>query len=193
MACGSQVSGELPIPGRHAIDDLALALSLVERAGLDVQKAASSLATLERTGMRLEVKTSPKGVTVVDDSYNASPSSMAAALDVFKSLRVEGKRFAVLGEMGEMGDEAPRLHALVGAYAAACAPDMLVLIGSDLASEMAEAALSVGFSGDAIERFENVDTALDTIGPILVAGDAVLVKASRSAGLDRFAKGVMSQ
>ena len=192
LASGRRIAGELPIPGRHALDDLALAFALVERAGLDVDVAAKALATLERTAMRLDVKTSPAGVTVVDDSYNASPSSMAAALDVLKSLPAKGKRIAVLGEMGEMGDEAARLHQLVGAYAAATSPDMLVLIGSELAGQIAEGALAVGFSGDRIESFVSVDAALSTIGPIFAAGDAVLVKASRSAGLDRFAKGVMS-
>ena len=193
MADNSCVEGELPIPGRHALDDLALALALVERAGLDVAAAAQALATLERTGMRLDVKTSKAGVTVIDDSYNASPSSMAAALDVLRTLPITGLRFAVLGEMGEMGDEAPLLHALVGAYAAAVNPDMLALIGDELAGQIAEGALSVGFSGDRIERFANVEEALETLGPIFGEGDAVLVKASRSAGLDRFAKGVMSQ
>ena len=191
LADGTQLEGELPIPGRHVLDDLALALALVGRAGLDVRIAADALASLERTGMRLDVKVSSAGVTVIDDSYNASPSSMAAALDVLRSLPVSGRRVAVLGEMGEMGDEAPRLHALVGAYAAATSPDILVLIGDALAAEIAEGALAVGFSGDCIERFASVDDALQTMGPIFADGDAVLVKASRSAGLDRFAKGVM--
>ena len=193
MADGSVLEGELPIPGRHVLDDLALALALVERAGLDTAVAASAIATLERTGMRLDVKTSPAGVTVIDDSYNASPSSMAAALDVLKSLPATGRRIAVLGEMGEMGDEASRLHALVGAYAAAVSPDILVLIGNELATDIAEGALSVGFSGDRIERFASVDEALRTMAPVFAEGDAVLVKASRSAGLDRFAKGVLNQ
>ena len=193
MAGGSTIEGELPIPGRHVLDDLALALALVERAGLDVNVAASALATLERTGMRLDVRTSSTGVTVIDDSYNASPSSMAAALDVLRTLPVPGRRIAVLGEMGEMGDEASRLHALVGAYAAATFPDILVLIGDELACEIAEGALSVGFSGDRIERFACVDDALRTMVPVFGNGDAVLVKASRSAGLDRFAKGVLHQ
>ena len=192
LSSGDCVEGVLPIPGRHALDDLALALALVERAGLDVRLAAAALEKLERTGMRLDVKSAPLGVTVIDDSYNASPSSMAAALDVLKNMPAKGKRYAVLGEMGEMGDEASRLHELVGAYAAATAPDMLALIGGELAGEIAEGALAVGFSGDKIERFETVDAALETLAPLLLEDDVVLVKASRSAGLDRFAKGVMS-
>lgn len=191
MADGSIIEGELPIPGKHALEDCALALALVERAGLDVPTAAAALASLERTAMRLDVKTAPKGITVIDDSYNASPSSMAAALDVLRSFPVSGRRIAVLGEMGEMGEEAVRLHGVVGAYAAATNPDMLVLIGEDLAASIEEGALAVSFSGDKIERFKTVEEALATIGPILVEGDAVLVKASRSAGLDAFAKGVM--
>ena len=141
--------------------------------------------------MRLEVGKAKSGARVIDDSYNASPSSMAAALDVLCSMRCEGRRIAVLGEIGELGVQARGLHELVGAYAAAKPLDMLVVIGEDNARQMARAACTMGFSEDRLELFANADDAAKTIVPLLGQGDLVLVKASRAAGLDKFAKEVL--
>lgn len=182
----------LPVPGRQAVGDALLALALADAAGQDLARAVAALATMERTGMRLEVRRSASGVTVIDDSYNASPASMAAALDVLRTLDVPGRRVAALGEMGEMGAEAPRLHALVGAYAAATRPDALVAVGGALADALAEGAVDVGFPADRICRVADVGEAQELLRGMLSRGDAVLVKASRSQGLDRLAKGVLS-
>ena len=130
---------------------------------------------------------------MIDDSYNAAPASMASSLDVLASMACTGRRVAVLGEMGELGDEAPRLHGYVGAYAAAKGVDLLVLVGDALAGEMAEAARTMGLSEDAIERFATVEDAVRVIGPVLGEGDLVLVKASRAAGLDNFVRGVLDR
>ena len=92
------------------------------------------------TGHRQEIKRAKSGARVIDDSYNASAESMAAGLDLLCSLSCTGSRMAVLGEMGEMGDEAPRMHELVGAYAAAKKLDMLACVGGELAQRMAERA-----------------------------------------------------
>ena len=129
---------------------------------------------------------------MIDDSYNAAPASMASSLDVLASMACEGRRIAVLGEMGELGDEAARLHGYVGAYAAAKGVDLLVLVGGELADEMAEAARTMGLSEDAVERLATVEDAVRVIGPVLAEGDLVLVKASRAAGLDNFVKGVLA-
>ena len=118
---------------------------------------------------------------------------MASSLDVLASMACAGRRVAVLGEMGELGDEAPRLHGYVGAYAAAKGVDLLVLVGDALADEMAEAARTMGLSEDAIERFGTVEDAVRVIGPVLAEGDLVLVKASRAAGLDNFVRGVLDR
>lgn len=142
--------------------------------------------------MRLEVVGGGEQPRLIDDSYNASPTSMAAALDVLASLPCTGRRIAVLGEMGEMGDESARLHEYVGCYAAAKKPDLIVWVGTKDAALMREAALVMGFSDDHMESFADAASALATIKPILNAKDLVLVKASRSAGLDAFVKGVLA-
>lgn len=143
--------------------------------------------------MRLNVLEASSGARVIDDSYNAAPASMASSLDVLSSMACTGRRIAVLGEMGELGDEAARLHGYVGAYAAAKGVDLLVIIGGELADAMAEAARTMGLSEDAIERLDSVERAVDVIGPVLAEGDLVLVKASRASGLDQFVRGVLAR
>lgn len=182
----------LSLPGRRVVDDFLLALALVWRAGLDRDAAAAAMEAVAPTSMRLDVREAPCGARVIDDSYNAAPASMASSLDVLASMGAAGRRVAVLGEMGELGDEAERLHGYVGAYAAAKGVDLLVLIGGELADAMAEAALTMGLSEDAVERFATVGEALSAMGPALAPGDLVLVKASRAAGLDSFVRGVLA-
>ena len=173
------------------VPDFLLAMAVVEALGLDRDVAADAMAAMPAASMRLAVSESPRGVRVIDDSYNASPASMAAALDVLSEMDATGMRVAVLGEMGELGSEERRLHGYVGAYAAAKGLDMLVFVGGDLAGEMAEAARTMGASEDRLQLFPTVDAAVETLAPVFSRGDLVLVKASRSCGLDAFARGVL--
>ncbi|OFK24869.1 UDP-N-acetylmuramoyl-tripeptide--D-alanyl-D-alanine ligase [Olsenella sp. HMSC062G07] len=182
----------LGVPGRHVVSDVLMAMAMVVLLGVDRAEALDAIASMPQTSMRLELRSRPGKARVIDDSYNASPNSMAAALDVLRSMDCAGRRVAVLGEMAELGDEADRLHDYVGAYAAAANPDLLVLVGGRLASRMADAALTMGFSPDRLERAGDVDEVSRVIAPVLVEGDLVLVKASRSAGLDAFVREVLA-
>ena len=147
---------------------------------------------MEHTALRLDVRSSAAGVRVIDDSYNAAPNSMASSLDILSTMACEGRRVAVLGQMGELGAEEEKLHGYTGAYAAAKGLDMLVFIGGHLADVMADAARTMGASEDAVHRFATVDDAVAALKPAFSAGDLVLVKASRAEGLDRFAKEVLA-
>jgi len=182
----------LEAPGRHVVADFLLAIAIADLLGCDRAEAAEAVAHMPAAHMRLEVRSVPGKPRVIDDSYNASPSSMAAALDVLSRMGCEGRRVAVLGEVGELGDEAPRLHGYIGAYAAACPLDLLVFVGSAGATAMAEAARTMGFSDDRIEVLPSTEAALNIVGPILREEDLVLAKGSRSVGLDVFAKGVLA-
>ncbi len=192
FADGLELGCTLEVPGRHVVSDLLLAMAIVWRLGVDREAAAQAIARMPRTGMRLEVKTAPGRPRVIDDSYNASPNSMAGALDVLASMACTGRRVAVLGEIGELGDQSPLLHGLVGAYAAAKGLDLVAFVGGEAARQMADAARTMGFSDDRLELFGSCDQALATLAPVLAEDDLVLVKASRFMGLDAFAKGVLA-
>ncbi len=182
----------LGVPGRHVVSDFLLAMALVDRLGVNRATAAEAIAHMPQAHMRLEVRSAPGHPRVIDDSYNASPSSMAAALDVLCAMDCTGRRVAVLGEVGELGDEAPRLHGYIGAYAAAKPLDLLVFVGGEHAAQMAEAARTMGFSEDRLELLPTAARALEVMGPVLAEGDLVLAKGSRFVGLDVFAKGVLA-
>jgi UDP-N-acetylmuramoyl-tripeptide--D-alanyl-D-alanine ligase len=120
-------------------------------------------------GERLELG---DGVVLVNDSYNANPVSMRAALDHLGSLRVEGRRIAVLGEMAELGREAPAHHREVGVHARKAGVDLLVGVGEPARDYEPDQLVA-----DPTE-------AAELLAPLLGSGDAVLVKGSRAAGLE---------
>ncbi|MGI6755651.1 MAG: UDP-N-acetylmuramoyl-tripeptide--D-alanyl-D-alanine ligase [Atopobiaceae bacterium] len=188
-----QVSVKLNVAGVHMVHDCLFALAIASHFGVDLSRAAEALSHMSAATMRLEVKEAPGKPRIIDDSYNASPASMAAALDVLASMSCSGRRVAVLGEMGELGDESLRLHGYVGAYAAAKPLDLLAFIGHAEAAHMAEAARTMGFSEDKLEVFASVEDALQALAQVFVPEDLILVKASRSGGLDAFAKGVFDR
>lgn len=189
---GCELLTRLSIPGTHVVPDFLLAMAIVWRLGVDRALAAQAISRMKHTGMRLEVKQTPGRPRVIDDSYNASPNSMAGALDVLATMSCEGRRIAVLGEIGELGDESDRLHGYIGAYAAAKRLHLLVFVGGEAADTMAEAACTMGFSNDHIERFADGASALAALYDVFDEKDLVLVKASRFMGLDEFAKGVLA-
>lgn len=189
---GTTLSLDLPIPGTSAVLDAMLALAVAQLAGVDARAAAEALAGMHLTSMRLEVCESASGVRVIDDTYNASPASMASSLSVLASMACDKRRIAVLGEMFELGSDEKQMHACVGAYAAALGLDLIVCIGDGLARSIAEGARTVGFSEDALLVFDSISAALDALVPVLCEGDLLLVKASRASGLDEFVKGVLA-
>lgn len=183
----------LPVPGKRLVPDLLLALTVAWRLKVDREAACAAVETMPPTHMRLEIRGGDANTPrIIDDTYNASPSSMAAALDVLCSLPCSGRRIAVLGEIGELGDNAPELHALVGAYAAAKPLDMLCLVGDKDAASMREGAITMGMSTDSIETFASAEAAAQVLSDVLCPEDLVLAKASRAAGLDAFVKEVLS-
>ena len=116
------------------------------------------------------------GVVLVNDSYNANPVSMRAALDHLGSMPVDGRRIAVLGEMKELGPEAPEHHREVGAHAREAGVDLLVGVGE----------ASRDYAPD--QLVADPTEAAELLAPLLGSGDAVLVKGSRAAGLELVAE-----
>ncbi len=182
----------LSMPGKASVIDFMLALSAACAMGVDPMVAADAISELKSTSLRLEVKQTATSPKMIDDSYNASPTSMAEALDVMSAMECKGKRIAVLGEMGDMGDRAEYVHSLVGAYAAAKNLDMLCVIGTDRAAAIVRGARDVGMSEDRIVSFESVSEAVKILKPVFTHDDLILVKASRLAQLDLFTKEVLS-
>jgi UDP-N-acetylmuramoyl-tripeptide--D-alanyl-D-alanine ligase len=122
-------------------------------------------------------------VTVIDDSYNSSPSALAQALDVLARSSAQ-RRIAVLGEMLELGDHSTRLHAESGRIAARSGIDRLYAVGGAAARALADAALESGMPVAAVEYFDSSDKAATAVADEVRPGDLVLVKGSRGIRTD---------
>lgn len=183
---------QLSLTGAQVVPDYLLALAVALHLNINPSDASAALSELEATHMRQEVVYGRCGCRIIDDSYNASPDSTAAALNALSSMRVEegGRRIAILGEIGELGQEENRLHELVGAYAAAKPIDVLVIVGTTRADHMESAAKLMGFSEDKMVRVADVDMLNSVMASVLEPADLILVKASRAAELDKFVKAV---
>ncbi|AEB06871.1 UDP-N-acetylmuramoyl-tripeptide--D-alanyl-D-alanine ligase [Coriobacterium glomerans PW2] len=187
---GCQLKANLAAPGAHAVQDAALAAALAYDLGVSPRDMIAAFGALAITSHRQQIRLASGGAKIIDDSYNASPESMAAGLDLLLALSGARRRIAVLGEMGELGERSERMHALVGAYAAAKQLDLLVCVGHEAARTMADAARLMGMPAHRIEIASSAHAVLDRFGSGLGRGDLVLVKGSRFVGLDRFVEGV---
>ena len=175
----------IPTLGRLSVHNALAAAAVGRAADLSLDEIAAGLATGWSAPHRVQL-VRLGSVTLVDDTYNASPRSVVAALELLAGL--PGRRGAVLGEMLELGDASDEGHRVVG-EAAARMVDWLVVIGAG-ASGIAEGAQSAGMDPASILRVRDADVALEAIPPRLRDGDVVLVKASRGMALDRVVDGL---
>lgn len=190
LPSGATFDLSLAIPGAHNVVDALAAAAVGDRLGVSAEAIAAALASVRPMEMHQHICEAPGGYTVLDDSYNANTDSMRRALDVLCALPAE-RRLACLGDMGELGDQAELLHAVVGAYLAALPVDMLVAVGP-LSKAMAQAASLMGMGENQVIEVADAASAADVLKELLRPGDALLVKASRSTGLDRTVKAVMA-
>jgi UDP-N-acetylmuramoyl-tripeptide--D-alanyl-D-alanine ligase len=175
-----RVRVELGIPGGHAISNALAAAAVGHVVGVataDIVAALNGVAALAGRGV---LRPGRLGSTIIDDTYNASPSSMAAALQVLLA-EAERPRIAVLGDMLELGDKAVEAHQKVGRQAARA--DLLVVLG-DHAEDVVEGATEAGLRVDRASVVTNSEEAVAAIEPYL-KGALVLVKASRGVALEQ--------
>src|SRR6266481_554952 len=168
---------QLPVAGLHMVQNALLAVAAGRAFGLSIEECASGLTAAPLTKARLQIK-EIGGVHFLDDSYNANPDSMKAALRTLVELDIEGKRIAVLGEMRELGPESERGHREVGETAATLGVDHLITIG-EVAEFIAQGARTAGL--DKITSARSTREAAELLGDLAGPGDLVLIKGSRAA------------
>ncbi|HYH51283.1 MAG TPA: UDP-N-acetylmuramoyl-tripeptide--D-alanyl-D-alanine ligase, partial [Acidimicrobiia bacterium] len=186
---GSADVPPLPVRGMHQAGNAAFAVAVAGVAGVRVEDAVAGLAGAIGSPLRMDLRRSPSGVLVLNDAYNANPTSMAAAVDALAVLggREGGRRFAVLGPMAELGVHATAEHHRLGKLVAAAGVELLVAVN---APELAEGARGAG--AEALD-VTSPEAAVDALAPHVRPGDAVLVKASRVAGLERVAAALLER
>jgi UDP-N-acetylmuramoyl-tripeptide--D-alanyl-D-alanine ligase len=177
-------AARLPAPGEHLVAAALAAAAAAHVLGLGPDEVAAGLAGASLSPMRMQVQRRADGLTVVNDAYNANPSSVAAALKTLAALRRPGGRtVAVLGEMAELGEAAAAEHDRVGRLATRLGIDRLVGVG-DPGRVMVNAARMEGMWPEEAHAAADADAAVAHLGPTLGPGDVVLVKASRVVGLE---------
>ncbi|MEO8511038.1 MAG: UDP-N-acetylmuramoyl-tripeptide--D-alanyl-D-alanine ligase [Chloroflexota bacterium] len=173
------------LPGRHLVLHALVAAAVAERFDVPLPEVAAALEAGSRAERRMAIVAGTSGATLVDDTYNASPVSVAAALDFLAETPVAdgGRRIAVLGDMLELGPDEEALHRDIGRRAAATA-DALVAVG-ERGAWIAEAARANGLKR--VVRADDAEAAALAVERELAPGprDIVLVKASRGIGLER--------
>ncbi|MEN9902374.1 MAG: UDP-N-acetylmuramoyl-tripeptide--D-alanyl-D-alanine ligase, partial [Pseudomonadota bacterium] len=185
-----QVVVALPLSGAHNASNAAQAMAAGFAAGLDVQAMAASLASFGGVAGRLQRKQAVGGAQVIDDTYNANPDSMRAAIDVLAAGGASARAILVMGDMGEVGAESEALHAEVGAYAAQLGVGALFAVGP--LSAGAVKAYQMNAAGES-RHFATQEELVQALKNNLGADAVVLVKGSRSSRMEIVVNALVDQ
>lgn len=184
--CGSKYNLNLPVIGVHNLGNAALAVAVGDYMGVELDGCCRALMHTEFSANRLDVLRDER-VTVINDTYNASPESMKAGINILVK-SIAKRKVAILGDMGELGDNSLEMHRLVGEYAKKCKIDLLITIGN-LCKEIAR-----GYCENELDNcysFATKEEAIKALPQLINAGDLVLVKASRSMGLEEVSHSIV--
>ena len=182
---GEKYMVRLSIMGRHNVLNAMVALAVADLSGVPLSGAVKSLAAF--TGFKNRQQIAEKnGVTIIDDTYNASPVSMKAGLEVLEA-KAKGRRIAVLADMKELGPDSPKFHYEVGSWMKSHPVDILFTYG-ELAEQIARGAKRAGMKAEYLHFDENQRDALaESVKAKLQPGDCVLLKGSNSMKLGEVA------
>ncbi len=180
----------LTLPGRHNVYNALAAAAVGLHLGIAPERVAEGLASAEAGEMRMQSFTSASGVHVINDAYNANPTSMRAAVETLAAYTAAGRRIAVLGDMAELGSLTEIAHFEIGELVARSAIDVLVTAGPR-AARIADGARAAGMDADMVRPCATPEEASEVLDDLLETGDIVLVKASRVMGLERVVEGIV--
>ncbi|HXF57230.1 MAG TPA: UDP-N-acetylmuramoyl-tripeptide--D-alanyl-D-alanine ligase [Actinomycetota bacterium] len=174
----------LPVPGEHMVPNALAAAAVGWVLGLTAEECAEGLARASLSAGRMRLLTTPGGLRVLDDSYNANPTSMAAALKTARRMAGRARCVAVLGFMAELGPISVAEHERLGELVVRLGVDHLVVVGEE-ARLVGVSAAREGLEADRLTFCRDPEEAAEAIRRVASPGDLVLVKASRAARLER--------
>jgi UDP-N-acetylmuramoyl-tripeptide--D-alanyl-D-alanine ligase len=175
LESASKISIQLSVLGEHNIANALAAASCAYAAGVDFEYIKAGLEKFKGEAGRLELIDYGQNFILINDTYNASPGSVKAAIDTLTS--VEGESILVLGDMAELGDESDALHAEIGRYAIENNITRLFAMGE-------KTKLTVNSFGSGAMHFSSFDSLVSDLIKIISSGTTVLVKGSRSAHME---------
>jgi UDP-N-acetylmuramoyl-tripeptide--D-alanyl-D-alanine ligase len=182
----------LRLYGEHHVSNALAAAAVAHELGMSVDEIARALSEAgQLSRWRMEVTERSDGVTVVNDAYNANPDSMRAALRALVAMGAGGRTWAVLGPMAELGEESLAEHDAVGRLAVRLNVSKFMAVGGQEAAWLAMGAKNEGSWGEESVHVSDAQAAVDLLRSELRPGDVVLVKASRSVGLERIVEALL--
>lgn len=187
---GFVVAGQrfvVPVWGRHHLTAALLATAVARHMGLNLAEIAEGLGRYQSLPQRCEV-IEVRGATIINDTYNANPTAMRAALALLSEVDVPGRRIVVLGDMAEMGNEAAALHWELGQQVVSVGHGRLLLACGQYAKCVAAGARAAGMPRGKAIACDTVDDALPYIGQMVQPADVVLVKGSRMMAMERLVR-----
>ncbi|MBI4385064.1 MAG: UDP-N-acetylmuramoyl-tripeptide--D-alanyl-D-alanine ligase [Nitrospinae bacterium] len=181
----------LPFLGRFNIYNALAAVATGHSLGVEPEHMAEGLAHCRLLGQRSEI-IHHDSMTIINDTYNANPRSMLAALDILVQYRSAGRKFFVMGDMLELDESAPSAHAGIGEEVARLPVDRFVTVGP-LAGLAGQRALDAGMERDRVVLAENHEAAADYLSRNARSGDCLLFKGSRGAAMEKAIQGLLKK
>lgn len=182
---------ELPVLGNHNVYNALAAAAAAYGLGVDLPTIRDGIQAVTAPAMRMELVKSESGYAVLNDAYNSSPASVVAALRTLKELSGYKRKIAVLGDMLELGDYAPKAHGDLGGAVKSSGVDVLVTVGV-LSQAIANGAKAAGFPEDAIRSYADSVEAGKKLKAEITLGDVVLVKGSRGLKMEEIVRALIN-
>jgi UDP-N-acetylmuramoyl-tripeptide--D-alanyl-D-alanine ligase len=180
---GRTITFNLKINGRHNAYNVLAAISAARALKIPVKDIVKGLESFQATDMRSENILLKNDIVLINDAYNANPDSMEAALTLFKDLKGGKRKFAVLGDMGELGEYAKRAHENVGAIVSKLEFDLVFFYGDEM-KQAAKTAGRLGMDKKNICWFNDIDSLFSELYEHIEDGDWIMLKGSRSNKLE---------
>ena len=178
----------MPVMGMHHVSNCLAALAVAKIMEIPYAQVKSGIESFVPTGNRMTTE-EYQGVTIINDAYNSNPVSAKGALDTIASMKTDGRRIVVFGDMLELGAKAEEYHAELGKKIAAARTDMLVLLGA-FSEVVKDSATKAGMDSGKIIVAKDHSEAVEVLVHYLRAGDLVLLKASRGIKLELVEQGI---
>jgi UDP-N-acetylmuramoyl-tripeptide--D-alanyl-D-alanine ligase len=178
--------------GETTIINSLAAAAVGVACGLEAERVASGLANYRGVSGRMSKRTLDRNITLIDDTYNANPESMGASIASLAALKGKGRGLAILGSMGELGENAEQAHRDAGKQVFEAGIALLVTVG-DGARGIGEGAIAAGMASGQVHCCETHDAAINVITDAMSEGDWILVKGSRAAHMERIVELLSSE
>jgi UDP-N-acetylmuramoyl-tripeptide--D-alanyl-D-alanine ligase len=186
---GEAMEIHLPLLGRHFVPDALSAVAIACLFGVEMQQIKEALENFRPFPMRMEVVPLKGGTTLINDAYNANPSSTELALETLAEAKGKGRAIAVLGDMLELGSFAREAHEEIGKKVSELLIDFLLALGEE-ASTVVQSAVRHGFPMNSARIVENHSEVISLLREMIQEGDWILVKGSRRMGMEKIVEGL---